>query len=383
MEKILRYLYDGDQLESTDQEFFEYFQALEKKHREAIRKYKIWREYLKRSKKYKQVCQWISQTRIKNPFHIEAMKTQSLNENKAQEDLILFGYTYTLINLFKPPISLESYFNFVSKQLKVKIDTYEQNQVDQISESANLHPIFGIKPWNNVFRIGYGDNSTHGAYFFEWAYKSGYPFEDEMLMNYFLFGNTSNEIEFFDTFRWLLIIELQNKSNVFNFSFYESFILTTRLLHDLLKREPTVIDVIEFYNIGSKNNSDMLINIVNPHENKDKILKNISEMIDNYRNDSKHNNTKNEKSVRFQNSGRFELPGKKARIDEIEHYLMVYDQKENGKKNKELAKIFYPSYDLTDADLSATALRYVSRDLQKARKILKNVEMGYFPGNYQ
>ena len=89
------------------------------------------------------------------------------------------------------------------------------------------------------------------------------------------------------------------------------------------------------------------------------------------------------KKIESFKSDQFEWPTGNIRIDELERYLKAYDLKIMGKTNKKVANIIYPEYDLLDADLNATALRYVSRDLSKARKILKNVEIGYFPGKYQ
>ena len=89
------------------------------------------------------------------------------------------------------------------------------------------------------------------------------------------------------------------------------------------------------------------------------------------------------KEFEFFKPDQFEWPTGKERKTELKHYLDVYDNQQKGMTNRDLAKKFYPGYDLADADLSTTALRYVSRDLQKAEKIIKNVEMGYFPGDYQ
>jgi hypothetical protein len=90
-------------------------------------------------------------------------------------------------------------------------------------------------------------------------------------------------------------------------------------------------------------------------------MKLVSDLIDNRREEDLDFSGLHEKDLEFYNPNRFEVPGKKVRIDNLKHYLDVYDQKQQGKKNKELAKIFYPQYDLAYADSSANAHRYVYR----------------------
>jgi hypothetical protein len=120
--------------------------------------------------------------------------------------------------------------------------------------------------------------------------------------------------------------------------------------------------------------------LLNPYENKDKTIEAIKKLIDERRSGL---SSSDKRKFEILKSDQFLWPTGNIRVDELERYLKVYDLKRKGKTNKEVAKIIYPEYDLSDADLNATALRYVSRDLSKARKIIKNVEMGYFPGKYQ
>lgn len=69
------------------------------------------------------------------------------------------------------------------------------------------------------------------------------------------------------------------------------------------------------------------------------------------------------------------------RVNEIEKYLKVYVLRKKGLTMPEIIRCFYPKQkeNAKNADIQ----RVFYNDLQRAGNIIKNVEDGYFPGDYQ
>lgn len=74
-------------------------------------------------------------------------------------------------------------------------------------------------------------------------------------------------------------------------------------------------------------------------------------------------------------------PCSTVRPDELKRYLDAYDLKKQGLKIKEIAERIGTKAQRENSD-SADVLRVIRSDIQKAKKIIKNVERGYFPGKY-
>jgi hypothetical protein len=72
---------------------------------------------------------------------------------------------------------------------------------------------------------------------------------------------------------------------------------------------------------------------------------------------------------------RFVKPVGRVRFDEMKRYLRVYDLWKQGLKMKEIIAKIDPERRGDDADV----LRSFRNDLQKAKKIISNVESGSFP----
>jgi hypothetical protein len=75
------------------------------------------------------------------------------------------------------------------------------------------------------------------------------------------------------------------------------------------------------------------------------------------------------------NSRRFSRPVSRVRYTELKRYLRVYDLKKQGLKMKEVIAQINPD----QKGDSANVLRSFYMDLQKAKKIIENVESGSFP----
>lgn len=72
---------------------------------------------------------------------------------------------------------------------------------------------------------------------------------------------------------------------------------------------------------------------------------------------------------------RYFMPVSRIRFDELQRYLKVYDLKKQGLKIKEIIYELDPSKRCNDGDTQ----RIYRSFLQKAKKVIKNVEYGFFP----
>jgi len=75
---------------------------------------------------------------------------------------------------------------------------------------------------------------------------------------------------------------------------------------------------------------------------------------------------------------------KPSTAGELERYLIVYDYRKDGRSYPEIAKEMWDvsSDDDDDEDHTDDTERIIKRDLRKAKKIISNVEYGYFPGEF-
>lgn len=315
-----------------------------------IQKFELWIEYLKRNNTFESVCQWFKEARNNHPY------PPSLKECKHR-----LGY-------------IEDYLVF----------TNNYSDFCSVSPLFSQHPFKDSLPPIDLMRkhaeIGL---PLPGENFFYWAFFAGFPkeYKIEMLMNLFVFGNIFKDPKQITILRTIFLIESRMKRYACKFSDIIDMDFKIRDSDQSFSdaRPPTIEEYKQILKLLS---SDFFfsISLLNPYDNKDKTIEAIKKLIDEKRSDLLKSD---KKKFEILKSEQFLWPTGNLRIDELERYLKAYDLKRKGKTNKEVAKIIYPEYDLSDADLNATALRYVSRDLSKARKILKNVEMGYFPGKYQ
>jgi|GEM_PF-3638615 len=71
------------------------------------------------------------------------------------------------------------------------------------------------------------------------------------------------------------------------------------------------------------------------------------------------------------------------KIVELKRYLHVYDLKEKGLEITDIIKKLEPSKVFSDFEEENIVVRTYNLDIQRAKKIIKNVELGFFPGEYQ
>ncbi|MEE1550348.1 MAG: hypothetical protein V1244_01840, partial [Nitrospinaceae bacterium] len=162
----------------------------------------------------------------------------------------LFTESYFFLKMFYPSITLGTFFNVNLKEFLKK---------------------------------GRRSKEVFADIFFVWAFEAGFPFDDEMLMNYFVFGDVSDDSEPLKTYKFTLMIDFQDFALASET--LESLDLmcsvAERLARERIGREPTVKEFQESLKDFMKNDYRLDICINYPHKNKEKIISKISEIIDN------------------------------------------------------------------------------------------------------
>jgi hypothetical protein len=316
-------------------------------HSENIKKYKLWEEYLKRSEKFREVCEWFEQAKQRHPYHLETNK---------------FKYV---------PKSLKDYSVFAS--------TY-----DQLKSSNPLLPLKSLVPMLGALRNGAEIfRDMFSETFFSWAIAAELPerYEPELLMNLFVFGNVHKEPPEAQMLRFIHLIESCGKPSVFKL--HE--IVDTIFKHVesdqsfLDRREPSSLNDFK-HHFKRFLETDMFLTlcIFNPYKNKDQVKEMVGKLIDERRTMGTDPQAAEDDFFGFFEPDQFECLQGNIRVDELERYLKTYDLKQGGKTNREIAAIAYPNDEPKDKD----TIRKVMRDRQKAETVIENVEKGFFPGSY-
>ena len=72
---------------------------------------------------------------------------------------------------------------------------------------------------------------------------------------------------------------------------------------------------------------------------------------------------------------------KPSTAEELKRYLKAYDYRKEGHTYSKIAELMWTML-VDDDDYSDDTERIIKRDIQKAKKIISNVECGYFPGQF-
>jgi hypothetical protein len=154
-------------------------------------------------------------------------------------------------------------------------------------------------------------------------------------------------------------------------------------------REPSIKELI--YNLKSYmnhwDNERAYLVIEYQHES----IKTISAEFQDYLREKRKENPAREVSRTIKGmKGITTIKKKPATVEELRRYLKVYDYYKEGRKIDEITDLIWeilpPSNDdsdeIDDRYESVNVQREIRRDLQKANKIIHNVECGYFPGEF-
>jgi hypothetical protein len=321
----------------------EYLKWATQTYNDDVQKFELWVEYLKRSDKFKKVCEWFQKTKRKNPYPSDLKECK--HKVSYIEDYLIFATHYNKLRSESPLITLKTRLSYIHL----------------------------MRDNSELFR-----DISEGT-FFVWAVDAGYPeyYQTETLLNLFVFGNIFKDPKEITLLRVLNLIESRNKS----YAFKLGDIIDTIFKH--IETHPLFLDGREASTEEYKHrlklffDSDFFLNIslIDPFENKDKTTDAIKDLIEKRR---ANLSSIDKKQFGLFKPDQFEWPTGSIRVDELKRYLQSYDLKLKGYKNREIASKTFKGLDPNDEDTKSR----VKRDNRYAKRILKNVDYGFFPGKY-
>jgi len=327
--------------------------------------YKLWREYLKRSEKYLDVCKWFEKENYKQYLLDLLIKEILVSITEiTQTDAFMMNYLFFVCKFEDNTLA-----HFLKHDLE-KVKGGRFNTTDKALELI-------------ASKTGKDRKHIEALSFFNWTFKKGFESSKEMLLNYFVFGEITNEPSDFKEFwpRAVFMLEARRKSQSRSVMTMES------LLGDLFKDaeslargdsgdDPNIHQFKEaLRSVLAQDSNRLYLCIKNPTQTEGSLLKQINSLI---KEEDLEEKTMIGSGRIHEEEHQFEYPTTIGRITELQRYLDVYDQKQKKKTNREIYMEMYPTKKQQHADPK----RFIARDYRKAKKIIKNVEQGYFPGSY-
>ena len=145
------------------------------------------------------------------------------------------------------------------------------------------------------------------------------------------------------------------------------------------EKEPTLNELVEYFPVYLKKKytggSFLIVNVA--RKSKEELENQFTEFI------KKQKQEPNIKKLEWDSKRNYKIFSNtkyrhsSLRVDELKRYLNIYDMRKNGLSMSEIIKTMGKDNKNTDTR------SIFHQDLKRARKIIKNVESGTFPGNYQ
>lgn len=190
-----------------------------------------------------------------------------------------------------------------------------------------------------------------------------------LLANYMVFGdvhNTSFSIDFavFVNQRWVELFDAAAHSPVADYSEFISSAIdkSVKRFEAANGREPTLTEFRDYFTEAMKNAGQLYLRIDTGDHNMRTLVKQFTQLVRKHR-----------------KNNMFLFPTNYVKPDELGFYLEVYDLKAKGLTIKEIMQEKDPENKGNAVDTE----REYKRFIQKAKRIISNVEKGVFPGNYQ
>lgn len=190
-----------------------------------------------------------------------------------------------------------------------------------------------------------------------------------LLATYMMFGNLhsasfSIEGAIFVHQRWTKLFNAAAPSPVIDYSGIISSEIDSLIRRFVAThgREPTLIEFRDYFTEAMEKGGPLYLRIdAGDHDMKTLVLE-FKKLV------RKHRRT-----------AMFLFPTTYVKVEELETYLRVYDLKEAGLTIKQIVQTVDPENKGNALDTEREFKRYI----QKAKRIISNVERGAFPGNYQ
>ena len=286
--------------------------------------YKLWYEFLKRSELYKDACEWI----------------ENVNSKPNTNSLIQESEDTSDINFLGLKINFDDWLDQV-KDIPETIDKFnDTNYRKCIFNILKDYYVF----WGNVFVEDFESF---------WVKAKSALFQIE--------GTDAITPAFTDPPAFLIDQEIQK----------EAMLRVKKKFTEEHDKEPSLDEFIDYYSAwdsGWQINLSVLITSTLAD-----ITKSIKQIVKDER---------KERKAPIQNQFfTFCRPSGSVDKEACERYLIVYDLKVHEGLTWEnlIRKEFYTDYKIEN-DVSESFLRACKMDLQKAKKIISNVEAGFFPG---
>jgi hypothetical protein len=172
-------------------------------------------------------------------------------------------------------------------------------------------------------------------------------------------------------------IKANDSKGVKVYDFEQDFDLEIKSLKMEKGREPTVQEFKDrflFYKNFYRNNYYLQIDLLTPSKNED-IIKQFGKIVKERRRNSFIRGMRS--NVNLEPFSNAEVKENYLRREELWRYLKIYDYKKQGLSMRDIVE--KEGKDSTSSDIRSTFYQ----DLKRANKIIRNVELGIFPGDYQ
>jgi len=284
--------------------------------------YELWYEYLKKSEKYKEVCEW---------FRI-MLKSDRKESGTFYPISFFAGFLEDEINY---PLTNKYYQQFISSDFEL-VD-FGEATLQQIAE------------------------------------KNKFPFKSELLDVYLFFKDVHTQA--FNAFWEEVGLWLALRSDTDNLRVREVHVVIGNLLDQAAhKLRDKIIRFPEYHELKAElvetvRRHEYLLLSINPRGASQKLLnKLISAKI------IEHSQRRNIEPYWFENNSSF--PTSTKNVQKLRTYLRAYELKESGKTNSEIADILLPDRPGDPQD----SITIIQRYRRNAKKIISNVEKFRFPG---
>jgi len=324
--------------------------------------YRLWWGYLSKSERYSEVCEWFLKGK---PEYLKKLKPlKHMDHIGLQREVNAFLLNYLFFTKRKDRNSLG---NYCKENLRKNRKGFEEYSIELLVTFPFLRKL--------------DPDRQQDLSFFSWALKSEFPYSSEMLMNYFIFGDIHNHP--FDDYWNRALFMLETREKVTKASVGSLFDVVDELFEEAEleankneEKKPKLIKIKDsLREILKGDHNRMFLYVSNPDQDDSSVPKQIKDLmkVGKFR-----RKLETKGKVVQPDDVQFEYPTMIGRINELQRYLKAYELKKEGLTNIEIYKEIYPIKSKSHVD----PIRLAQRDCEKARKIIKNVENGYFPGQY-
>ncbi|MBI4804621.1 MAG: hypothetical protein HY795_05235 [Desulfovibrio sp.] len=296
--------------------------------------YLLWAEYLKRSIIYKETVEWVNNVLKNNP------------------DLDCLNNPFDSFGNYTTILDLSSAF----RVLKIIYTDARDLQL-------NYNP-------DNIF---------------EYAIYNKFPHKEELIFTYIIFGDVFSD-EYIENFtkptgriyniaRMFVYRHDRIKRKIIDMNDKKELQTTVNcsieMFEDKYGKKPSIDDLYTVLHEWFSESNNLFVEIDIVGLSNKQIFNQIKDLINSHKDKIKY-----EQKHSLHDSFQFQHPTVTGNLEELRRYLRAFDLKKEGKTIREISSAIY------ERDLDDDVRRVVLRDIDKAKRIIANAEIGLFPGKY-